>query len=213
MKKILFVIAFICSMATFSNVEASNYEVNDAKIDVLFEKASTTIMMNLTDMSSNLMTSTANFNSSVKAKDPLLAIVLDFFLGGLGIHRFYLGTKVMTGVGYILTCGGIFGHLEHAGQLQVSPLAFCIRTLCTTILCLPVPCASSGDPNRRPLNSSPPVAKLLRICYYGQAWSNGRHQKFIYTCANVQIHVPTSSSMRLPQVHTSRGFPHKLRHE
>ncbi|MCZ4694208.1 TM2 domain-containing protein [Ancylomarina euxinus] len=109
MKKFLFVVAFICTMFTFSNVEASNYQINDAKIDVLFEKASTTIMMNLTDMSSNLMTSTANLNSSLKAKDPLLAIVLDFFLGGLGIHRFYLGTKVMTGVGYILTCGGIFG--------------------------------------------------------------------------------------------------------
>ena len=38
-----------------------------------------------------------------------MALVLDFFLGGLGIHRFYLGTEVMTGIGYILTCGGIFG--------------------------------------------------------------------------------------------------------
>jgi len=109
MKKILFVVTFVCTMLTFSNVEASNYQINDAKIDVLFEKASTTIMINLTDMSSNLMTSTASFNSSVKAKDPLLAIVLDFFLGALGVHRFYLGTKVMTGVGYILTCGGFFG--------------------------------------------------------------------------------------------------------
>jgi len=38
-----------------------------------------------------------------------VALVLDFFLGGFGVHRFYLGTATMTGIGYILTCGGIFG--------------------------------------------------------------------------------------------------------
>jgi len=108
MKKFLFVVAFICTMFTFSNVEASNYQVNDAKIDVLFEKASTTIMMNLNEMSSE-MTATASFNSSIKSKSPMAAILLDFFLGALGVHRFYLGTKVMTGIGYILTCGGVFG--------------------------------------------------------------------------------------------------------
>ena len=42
-------------------------------------------------------------------KDAIIAIVLDFFLGEFGVHRFYLGTAVLTGVGYILTCGGIFG--------------------------------------------------------------------------------------------------------
>ncbi len=109
MKKLLFLVAFICTMFTFSTVEASNYQVNDAKIDVLFEKASTTIMMNLNEMSSDMMTSSTTLNSSVKSKSPMAAILLDFFLGALGVHRFYLGTKVMTGVGYILTCGGVFG--------------------------------------------------------------------------------------------------------
>lgn len=108
MKKFLFVVAFMCTLFTFSNVEASNYQINDAKIDILFEKASTTIMMNLNEMSSE-MTAAASFNSSVKSKSPMAAILLDFFLGALGVHRFYLGTKVMTGIGYILTCGGIFG--------------------------------------------------------------------------------------------------------
>ncbi len=109
MKKILFVVAFICTMFTFSNVEASNYQINDAKIDVLFEKASTSIMMNLDEMSSDMMSPSAAFNSNVKSKSLAAALILDFFLGGLGIHRFYLGTKVMTGIGYILTCGGVFG--------------------------------------------------------------------------------------------------------
>jgi TM2 domain-containing membrane protein YozV len=47
--------------------------------------------------------------SASNQKDPVVAILLDFFLGGLGVHRFYLGTKPLTGIGYILTCGGIFG--------------------------------------------------------------------------------------------------------
>jgi TM2 domain-containing membrane protein YozV len=45
--------------------------------------------------------------SSVAAsKDPVVAFILSTFLGGLGIHRFYMGTATLTGVGYILTLGG-----------------------------------------------------------------------------------------------------------
>jgi hypothetical protein len=49
------------------------------------------------------------FYQAAGGKSAVAAILLNFFLGGLGIHRFYLGTKVLTGIGYILTCGGIFG--------------------------------------------------------------------------------------------------------
>jgi TM2 domain-containing membrane protein YozV len=40
------------------------------------------------------------------SKSAIVAILLDMFVGGLGIHRIYLGTATMTWVGYILTCGG-----------------------------------------------------------------------------------------------------------
>ncbi|MBK7388437.1 MAG: TM2 domain-containing protein [Bacteroidetes bacterium] len=43
----------------------------------------------------------------VAEKSPIVAFLLSTFLGLLGIHRFYMGTKTMTGVGYILTCGGL----------------------------------------------------------------------------------------------------------
>ena len=44
---------------------------------------------------------------SSSPKSRLVATLLCFFLGGLGIHRFYVG-KVGTGILYIFT-GGLFG--------------------------------------------------------------------------------------------------------
>lgn len=41
-------------------------------------------------------------------KSRLAAALLAFFLGGLGIHRFYVG-KIGTGIAIILTIGGFFG--------------------------------------------------------------------------------------------------------
>ncbi|MFY7888277.1 MAG: TM2 domain-containing protein [Spirosomataceae bacterium] len=39
-------------------------------------------------------------------KDATTAFILSWFLGILGVHRFYMGTATLTGVGYILTLGG-----------------------------------------------------------------------------------------------------------
>lgn len=41
-------------------------------------------------------------------KKKLAALLLCLFLGGLGIHRFYVG-KVGTGILQIVTIGGFFG--------------------------------------------------------------------------------------------------------
>jgi TM2 domain-containing membrane protein YozV len=62
-----------------------------------------------------MLTATSQLNfgraSSYSGNDKslALALILDFFLGDLGIHRIYLGTATWTWVGYILSCGGIFG--------------------------------------------------------------------------------------------------------
>ena len=41
-------------------------------------------------------------------KSTVVAYLLWFFLGGLGIHRFYLGRPI-SGIFYLLTLGGFLG--------------------------------------------------------------------------------------------------------
>ena len=107
MKKVLLVfMLFAFSVCFAENSQASNYKLNDATVDALFNAAGEG---NFATAEALLPGASSLSSAKVKGKDPLVAIVLDFFVGGLGIHRFYLGTETMTGIGYILTCGGIFG--------------------------------------------------------------------------------------------------------
>lgn len=46
--------------------------------------------------------------AEVSEKKRLVALLLCFFLGGLGVHRFYVG-KIGTGILQIVTLGGFFG--------------------------------------------------------------------------------------------------------
>jgi len=107
MKKLIFLsLIFVLTAFCSFNAKATGYTSDENLIDQMFTKAPEGVIIPFT-----------NFNQTVNStalagpaqKDAIIAIVLDFFLGGLGVHRFYLGTEVLTGVGYILTCGGIFG--------------------------------------------------------------------------------------------------------
>ena len=46
--------------------------------------------------------------TDISRKSRLAASLLCFFLGWLGVHRFYVG-KVGTGILMIVLCGGVFG--------------------------------------------------------------------------------------------------------
>jgi len=48
-------------------------------------------------------------NSQLKEKDPVIAWLISFPTGMLGLHRAYLGTSTTTVILYIATVGGVFG--------------------------------------------------------------------------------------------------------
>ena len=107
MKKIIFLSLVFALTAMFcNNAKASGYTADERLVDEMFAKAPEAVNPFLTDFTSSAISTAAMASGS---KDAAVALILDFFLGGFGIHRFYLGTEVMTGIGYILTCGGIFG--------------------------------------------------------------------------------------------------------
>ncbi|HEY6082649.1 MAG TPA: TM2 domain-containing protein [Chitinophagaceae bacterium] len=116
MRKLLFTLLF-AAMVVVAKADPGQYTINDAQVEATFAKG--------VDISSQLISSqdkstlfnsmglnTANASMASAGsggKEFAVALLLNFFLGGLGIHRLYLGTKTITWVGYILTCGGIFG--------------------------------------------------------------------------------------------------------
>lgn len=99
---------FVAALALFSavNVQANSYVANDQQIDQMLNAAPE---MTVNAFAALPLSNETSFSQAGSSKDAVVAILLDFFLGGLGIHRFYLGTVPLTGIGYILTCGGIFG--------------------------------------------------------------------------------------------------------
>lgn len=92
---------------TQANASVSSYTIDDAQVESVFA-SSTEMPFSLTSDVVNSFSPNEN-NAQLKEKNGILAIVLTILLGGLGVHRFYLGTKTLTGIGYILTCGGIGG--------------------------------------------------------------------------------------------------------
>ena len=123
MKKTLLTLSFFvivglsnanaAEISSANNSTPTEYVVNDDNVEALFA-TSTDATFTVTSTTSLMASESANTNQMFitnggKGKSAIVAILLDFFLGGLGVHRAYLGTKTFTWVGYILTCGGIGG--------------------------------------------------------------------------------------------------------
>lgn len=114
MKKILlFCLLIVAALTTrAASVSAESYVIDDQQVEQLLTQSED---ISLASVSVNLLESqqmTANLAGTARVqanKEFVPALLLNLFLGGLGIHRLYLGTKTLTWVGYILTCGGIFG--------------------------------------------------------------------------------------------------------
>lgn len=102
MKKLVLSIIAVLAIAISAN--AANYKVNDSAIDNILENATEVVVLDVaTPAAANLP---AFEQKEVK---PAIALILNFFLGGFGIHRHYMGTAPGMWALYTFTLGGIFG--------------------------------------------------------------------------------------------------------
>ena len=109
MKKFFTIIAVVASMLAFtSSAKADAYTIDDNAVEAAFQ-ASVSAPISMDVINAAIPSGVSNEAKVSGSSNAVVAFVLCWFLGTLGIHRFYLGTATMTGIGYILTCGGIFG--------------------------------------------------------------------------------------------------------
>ncbi|MES2656854.1 MAG: TM2 domain-containing protein [Bacteroidota bacterium] len=106
MKKFLSIVSVLAVMviAGTSSAKAESYVINDEAVEAVFAAAvAAPISVDYINAAPTVPTEQAKVTGG---KNPWVAFALAFVVGYLGVHRFYLGTAVLTGVGYILTCGG-----------------------------------------------------------------------------------------------------------
>ena len=103
----LFLLSLMLVFVTFSYASTKAYYIND---DAVEETLNNAIQVDFVSAGVSDQLQTMNMTSIQAADpDPWVAFILDFFLGGLGIHRVYLGGKTSLVLIYFITCGGIFG--------------------------------------------------------------------------------------------------------
>jgi TM2 domain-containing membrane protein YozV len=102
MKKLL-AFSFLVFVGFASQAASSSYFVDDSKVESVFDRSQKIV----------LSTDALQFDQSVLKtngdNDKVVALLLDWFLGGIAIHRVYLGGKPGLILTYFITCGGIFG--------------------------------------------------------------------------------------------------------
>ncbi len=105
MKKILFIVSCFLLVGSLQ-ANASNYRVNDDVVEQVLS-AATTVAFDVT--ATPLFAAPLGGTAIMADKNPWIAVVLAFFLGGIAIHRVYLGGTPVLIVGYFFTFFGIFG--------------------------------------------------------------------------------------------------------
>ena len=107
MKKILLLV-LVCTLGFAYNSKASSiYTVNDAAIETTLNLA-TPVVIQFSEAASMMLDPMA-ISASKSDKNVWVAVIFCYFLGGLGVHRVYLGSKGSMIFYYIITGCGIFG--------------------------------------------------------------------------------------------------------
>ena len=105
MKKL--VLSIIAVLAIAFSANAANYKVDNNAIDALIENAEEVYTLDVAAPAA------ANLPAvSQKEVKPVTALILNFFLGGFGVHRHYMGTAPGMWALYTFTFGGIFGIVD-----------------------------------------------------------------------------------------------------
>lgn len=111
MKKLLFFAVAIFALSFNSFAEVDPYVVDDNAIEQTIAQAGeiTVNDMNSAFLNDFGMPLTDNSTASFKSANPWAAFALCWVLGGIGIHRHYMGTSKWMWAYYTFTIFGIFG--------------------------------------------------------------------------------------------------------
>jgi TM2 domain-containing membrane protein YozV len=95
--------AMLLSISTMASTD--KYRISDESVEAVF--TSSTLISS--DVSSAVSFSTLGTDAVLAEKNAWVAFALAFVVGWTGAHRVYMGSKPILILGYIVTCGGIFG--------------------------------------------------------------------------------------------------------
>ena len=108
--KNLFFVFLVALLSTATLSASSKYMVDEAAIEQVMENSTETSSVAMFEATNNnqIDRTTTSATQQLRAgnDNAIAAFLLCWFIGYLGIHRFYMGTEALTGVAYILTGGG-----------------------------------------------------------------------------------------------------------
>jgi len=107
MKKIIVMSLLLVLVAAYgSKASTAMYRVNDKSVEAVFATAKP-MVLSLKAMASTLLSPLSGQKVTAE-KNVWLAVILDVFLGGIAVHRVYLGGTPILILGYLVTAFGIF---------------------------------------------------------------------------------------------------------
>lgn len=106
MKKLMCILVVFLAGIMVTHAETSQYRLDQAAVDNMFAQAEQVDFLAMNSLGALSANAEGGGNFYLREKNPAVAFVLAWFLGPLGIHRAYLGTRTGVIVGYILTLGG-----------------------------------------------------------------------------------------------------------
>ena len=107
MKKVLLVslfALFVCSTQSFAT---SAYTIDDSAVEAVFDNSVNVMNLDVDNFNNSMVLENATMLKA--GKSPIAAFVICWLLGGIAIHRVYLGGTPLLVLGYIVTIFGIFG--------------------------------------------------------------------------------------------------------